>query len=306
VSPSLPASGRQFVIRRGGTAAQIGQVAAVLRAFEVDGVDYTERWPDEAVPPMGAGIVLMPWPNRVGAGRWRHQGQDLQLDITEPSTGHAIHGLLRNTAYQPVAVAEDSVTLAAGVFPQHGYPFRLETAVSYTLTGDGLHVQHRVTNAGQRPAPFGCGAHPFLRVGDTPVDDLVLTVPALTRIRVDGRKLPVGAEPVVGTGFDLTSGARAGDLDLDTAFTDLGMHDGRYEHRLTAPEGNGVMLWADPAFRWVQVFTPSAFPIDGPRRAVAVEPMTCGIDALNTGEGLTWLDPGESWSAAWGLTPFAS
>jgi aldose 1-epimerase len=300
----VPASGRQFLIRRGVATAQIGQVAAVLRAFEVDGVDYTERWPDDAVPPMGAGIVLMPWPNRVGAGRWRHQGSELQLDVTEPATGNAIHGLLRNTAYQPVSIAEDSVTLAAGIYPQHGYPFVLETSVGYALTDDGLRVEHRVTNAGREPAPFGCGAHPFLRVGDTPVGDLVLTVPARTRIRVDEKKLPAGAEPVAGTAYDLAAGARVADLDLDTAFTDIAAVDGRFEHRLTAPDGRGVTLWADPAFGWVQVFTPAAYPIGGPRRAVAVEPVTCGIDALNTGEGLIWLGSGESWSAAWGLAPF--
>lgn len=301
----IPASGRQFVLRRGTASAQVGQVAAVLRGYAVDGVDYTERWPDEAVPPMGAGIVLMPWPNRVAGARWRYDGRDQQLDITEPATGNAIHGLLRNTAYQPVAVAGDSVTLGCGVYPQHGYPFALDTSVTYSLTDGGLQVEHRVTNLGPTAAPFGCGTHPYLRVGDAPIEDLVLTVRARTRIRVDDRMLPVGSEPVAGTAFDLTGGARVGDLELDTAFTDLETVDGRFEHRLAAPDGRGVTLWADPAFGWVQVFTPAAFPIDGPRKAVAVEPVTCGIDALNTGEGLNWLPPGATWTASWGLCPFA-
>ena len=287
----LPASGRQFVLRRGSATAQIGQVAAVLRSFAVDGTDYTERWPDERVPPMGAGIVLMPWPNRVADGRWEYDGHEQQLDITEPATGNAIHGLLRNAAYQPTSISDDAVTLTCGVFPQHGFPFVLDTSVRYSLTDDGLRVEHRVTNVGATAAPFGCGSHPFLRVGETSVDDLVLTIDARTRVRVDGRMLPVGTEPVAGTAADLTRGVRLGDVDLDTAFTDIDPVDGRFEHRLTAPDGRGVTLWADPVFRWVQVFSPSVFPIDGPRKAVAVEPVTCGINALNTGEGLIWLEP---------------
>ena len=48
------------------------------------------------------------------------------------------------------------------------------------------------------------------------------------------------------------------------------------------------------------MFTPSDFP--GRGRAVAVEPMTCPPDALNSGDGLVRLAPGESWTGAWGVT----
>ena len=60
-------------------------------------------------------------------------------------------------------------------------------------------------------------------------------------------------------------------------------------------------MWADPDFGWVQVFTPGGFPDRG--RAVAVEPMTCPPDALNSGLGLITVAPGESWTGSWGLRP---
>ena len=41
-------------------------------------------------------------------------------------------------------------------------------------------------------------------------------------------------------------------------------------------------MWAEPCFGWVQVFTPGEFPGKG-ARAVAIEPMTCPPDALNSG-----------------------
>ena len=37
--------------------------------------------------------------------------------------------------------------------------------------------------------------------------------------------------------------------------------------------------------------------------AVAVEPMTCCANALRSGRDLLTVQPGESWSARWGLTP---
>ena len=37
--------------------------------------------------------------------------------------------------------------------------------------------------------------------------------------------------------------------------------------------------------------------------AVAIEPVSCAVNAFNTGDGLRWLAPGESWSASWGLRP---
>ena len=85
------------------------------------------------------------------------------------------------------------------------------------------------------------------------------------------------------------------------------MTDGRIEHRLDAPDGTGLVLWADEVFGWAQVFSPSNFPGAGQagcqRKAVAIEPMTCAVNAFNTGDGLRWLDPGETWTASWGLRP---
>jgi len=49
----------------------------------------------------------------------------------------------------------------------------------------------------------------------------------------------------------------------------------------------------------VQVFTPP--DLVGRGRAVAVEPMTCPPDALNTGDGLITLAPDATWSGSWGI-----
>ncbi|QJU52491.1 aldose 1-epimerase family protein [Herbiconiux sp. KACC 21604] len=282
--------------------AIVTEVAAGLRSLEVNGTALVETFPETSTPPGAAGIVLVPWPNRVAGGRWMLDGAPQQLDVTEVKTGNAIHGLLRFTGYRLVEREASRVLQTATVFPQHGYPFLLETTVEHALTPDGLAVTHTVTNRSAVAAPVAVGAHPYLRVGEVPVDELVLTLDASTRFVTDEAQIPVGEEPVAGTDFDLTQGRRIGDLTIDHGYGGVRVTDGRSVQSLEAPDGRRVELWADTSFAFVQVFTPVAFAApEGPRRAVAIEPMTAPANALNSGEGLRWLAPGETWRLAWGI-----
>jgi aldose 1-epimerase len=304
-----PATGHQYVLRRGNATAKIGQVAAVLREFTVDGVPYTETWPDAAPAPMACGTVLMPWPNRVAGSGWTWRGDRQQLDITEPKHHNAIHGLLRDTPYQPSALTEDSVTLEASIYPQHGWPFTLDAAVTYALTDVGLVVTHRVSNVGAGEAVFGCGAHPYLRIGDVPTADLTATVRAQSVFVTNDALIPIEKRPLPPDLAALPTGAALSGIHLDTGLADLQPVDGRYESELAAPDGRTLTLWADLDFAYTVVYTPRNFPNDtsrkpaGVHQAIAIEPMTCPTNALNSGEGLIHLQPGETWSASWGLTP---
>ncbi len=283
-------------------SAVVTEVAAGIRTLEVDGVALIETFDESRTPPGAAGIVLVPWPNRIKGGRWMLEGAVQQLDITEPKTGNAIHGLLRFTGYRLIEQEQHRLVQAATVFPQHGYPFLLDTSVEHVLEADGLTVRHRIVNRSTVPAPVAVGAHPYLTVGDVPVDELVLTVDASTRFLTDELQIPVAEEPVHGTDFDLTRGRRIGDLEIDHGFGGVATADGRSTQTLTAPDGRRVDLWADESFGYVQVFTPHNFAADdGPRRAVAIEPMTAPADAFNSGEGLRWLAPDESWELEWGI-----
>ena len=176
-SPPRPALGEQYELTLDvagrSVRAVITEVAAAIRHLSVDEVEITAGYDDDTPPPFGSGIVLVPWPNRVRDGRWTYAGQTLQLDITEPVRGNALHGLLRHTPYQLVERTECAVTLRAGVFPQSGYPFTLDTTVRYTAVSDGLRVMHTVCNVGTACAPVAVGAHPFLTIGDVPTDSLL-------------------------------------------------------------------------------------------------------------------------------------
>ncbi|MEW9872444.1 aldose 1-epimerase family protein [Arthrobacter sp. HS15c] len=293
------ASGRQYELRRGDALAVITELAAGLRLYSRAGVQLTETYGDGEISPGAAGITLAPWANRVEDGAWYLDGKKQQLDITEVSRNNASHGLLRNAAYSLVDESQYSVTLEATVFPQHGYPFLVRHRVQYLLAEDlGLVVRQTLANDSKAPAPFVLGAHPYLRLGDTDLDELLLTVSADTRLVADERLIPRSAEPV-SADTDLRAGRRVGNLDIDVALTDLTFDGGVARHTLTAPDGRGVSLWQDETCGYVHVFVTTEFP--GRARAVAIEPMTGPANAFNSGDGLRWLSPGDSFTMAWGI-----
>ncbi|MEJ3657379.1 aldose 1-epimerase family protein [Actinomycetes bacterium KLBMP 9759] len=293
----MPPTGEQFEIVSGDVRAVVTEVGAGLRALEVAGAPYVESFPVDARPPRGAGAVLVPWPNRVAKGRWSWNGREQQLALSEPTAGNAIHGLLRHTLYQAGERSADAVTLHAVVAPQPGWPVPLDTSIRFAVGAGGLTVTHTVRNVGTEPVPFGVGAHPYIRAGGSATDDSVLTLAATTLLPLDGG-LPTGPARPIDADPDL-SGELRGTV-LDHAFGGCVPTDGDslVRHRLTGPEG-GVELWAEPVFGWVQVFTPDDHP--GRGRAVAVEPMTCPPDALNSGIDLLTVAPGETWSGSWGI-----
>jgi aldose 1-epimerase len=298
--------GQPIPLHRGAVEARVGTVAATLRSLTVGGAHLTHPTPDDRVPGSSNGTVLAPWPNRVRDARWTHEGRVQQLDINEVERGNALHGLLRFTEYTVRDRADDAVTLAATIYPQHGWPFLVETWVRYRLLEDGVEVVHGAVNHSATPAPYATGTHPFLRVGDAPIADLTLTVPAARYVVVDDRLNPTGFEPVDGTPFDLRNGPAVGGLALDTAYGEIAFTDvvdGRGTSAvLAAPDGARTILRQDVDWGWAQVYTTHEFAgVDGPEDAVAVEPMTAPPDALNSGEGLHWIQPGQSWEGGWEL-----
>lgn len=296
-------TGEQLEISHGSASAVISTVGAGLRAFEVGGVPYVETYGDE--PPMGAGAVLVPWPNRVAGATWTQNGTKHTLEATEAARGNAIHGLVRRAPWTVVSQVDGAVTLAVAVDEAPGWPFPFRTTISYTLSDTGLTVEHTVANKGEVRMPFGVGTHPYPRPGNVDVDECVLTLAARTVLPVDLETMIPNGSPVevAGTDYDFAAGRPLRDVELDTAFGGCEPGpDGLVRHSVTYPGGSGVELWAEPVFRWVQVFTPDEFPGKG-ARAVAIEPMTCPPDALNSGVDLMWLEPGATWAGRWGITP---
>lgn len=292
-------TGIQIHLRRGDVTARIAQVGASLRHLTVGGIDIVPPYPDDVPTPLASGVVLAPWPNRIRDGIWQDGETTRSLAISEPKFGNASHGLLRFTAYEIAEQSDDAVRLAATIVPQTGYPYLVETSVTYALTDAGIDVTHTLTNRSEARAPVALGTHPFVTIGDVDPRELVLRIPAETYFESDERMLPVGESPV-SSGTDLREGRRLGDVQLDTGFANLHRDaDGLVRSTLTAPDGRTVTVYQGAGFNFVQAFTTDRYP--GRPLVVAIEPMTAPAEAFNSGRGLRRLARDESWRLEWGI-----
>ena len=304
MSPAIPPSGEQFQIAWGDQRATIVEVGGGIREYFMGERAVLDPYPLQEVCDGAHGQPLIPWPNRLRDGRYSFEGQEFQLALTEPAAGNAIHGLLRWRNWQPRERGEDRVVVGIRLHPMQGWPFPLDVSIAYALGDEGLTVHTTVTNLGPRPCPVGWGQHPYLSAGPGwRVDECRLHLGADTRILTDpDRQLPAGLEAISGTDRDFRSPRMLQSVQLDDPFTDLERDpDGRAWVTLGCPDGHTVELWCDHTYGVIQVYTGDTLAPPRRRLALAVEPMTCPPNALQTGDGVIRLDPGQTHSGRWGV-----
>jgi aldose 1-epimerase len=303
--PAALPSGEQYTINHEAQQAVVVQVGGGLRTYTADGQDVLDGYGPEQMCSGGRGQLLAPWPNRVAGGRWEHAGRPMQLALTEPEAGNAIHGLVRWATWALADRAADRVSLVHRLYPQPGWPATLDLRVEYRLSAGGLTVATEAVNVGPGPCPYGTGAHPYLTLGTPSIDPILLECPARSRLRVDARGIPEEVVGVAGTRYDFRTARAIGADRLDTGFTDLQRDDdGLARARIADPDGSRhSTLWVDGAYTHLMVFTGDTLAPEARRRGIAIEPMSCPPNALATGEGLVWLEPGEAHRAVWGIAP---
>jgi aldose 1-epimerase len=293
-------SGEQFELTHGPYRAVVASVGASLRQLTHHGRDLVRPYGADEVRPRFRGAVLAPWPNRVADGRWRWRGVEQQLAITEPEHASALHGLVCWQDWRPRAVTGDSVELATRIWPQDGYPFGVDLAMTWALSERGLHGSLTATNVGNGLAPFGCGIHPYLVAPTGHVDDWTLHLPAAQRLEVDDRMRLLGPAEPLKSAADFRSARVIGTTEIDHAYTTVTFRDGWSEVVVTDEHGDGVSMGFSERTPWVQVHT-SDRPDDPDqhRLGLAVEPMTCPPEALASGVDLVVMEPGAALSVPW-------
>jgi aldose 1-epimerase len=300
-------SGTQWTLVRDDHKAVIVEVGGGLRTYQTARGEVVDGYDGSEVCPASAGQMLAPWPNRIRDGRFTFDGQTHQLPLTEPAFHNSIHGLVCWSRWRAVEVACDKVVLEHDLVPQPGYPWPLLMRTTWSLGKDGLRADHEAINVGSRPCPFGFAPHPYLAFDGVAVDDLLLRVPARSRLLADSRCLPIGAARAVGGEYDFIAARPIGGAVLDVTFGDIEMEpDGTSSVTVAAPDGRATSVWADAGFTWWQVYTGDTQPQPRYRRSVAVEPMTCPPDAFRSGKDVVVLQPGETWRGSWGIRPYTT
>ncbi len=294
----------QIEIAHGEQRVGVVSLGGGLRSYEAGGRELLNGFRPGERPASGRGQLLVPWPNRIEDGSYEFEGKRMQLPLSEPENGNAIHGLVRGATWNLVDHEPDRVLLDYTLEPQPGYPFAVGLSIEYALSAAGLTVTTTAWNLSSGNCPYGAGQHPYLTLGTPTIDTLRLRVPGRVVAFSDERGLPVRSAPVDGTEYDFRVGREIGGTVLDNAFTELERDgDGRARVLLDDAAGEaGLTLWVDESYRYLMVYTGDSHA-DVARRGLAVEPMTCPPNAFRTGDSVIRLEPGESIASSWGIEP---
>jgi len=240
-----------------------------------------------------AGFPLVPFSNRVRAGRFSFDGQAVSLALNFADHPHAIHG----HGWQSPWTVEAAEADRARIFYRHtadAWPWDYSARQHFTLTPDALTVTLEVTNESARAMPVGLGFHPYFpRTPQT-----VVTAQVDKIWQVDDEVMPLALE-TPDDDDNPTRGLRADAVALDNCFTG-------WSRRATIawPERRAALIMtASEALDHVVVFTPPGADF------LCVEPVSHSTDAFNMADagaadtGMQVLSPGQSLSVSMTLEP---
>ena len=251
----------------------------------------------------GQGDVLCPFPGRIAEGCYSFDGQAFQLERNDKEGPNAIHGFVRTlpwkTHHADSHIVAFDVRLEAEQYGHRGYPFSLAIRVTYTLDSRGLSCSFAVQNVGGQAAPVGIEFHPYFTVGTALVDEAEAKIPGAGYVEFNERLAPTGSIiDAAGTEWDYRDYRRIGSSRLNHCYVQLerdteGMATASLRH---VESDRAIDIVMDRSFSAVVVYTGDAIA-DAPRRALAIEPMTCATDAFNHPEwGLKRLVPDETFA----------
>jgi galactose mutarotase-like enzyme len=256
---------------RGGMITQL-----TLGGRELFYLDRT-TFEEPVVNVRGGAPVLFPSPGKLNGDAWSWGGKEGTMRQ---------HGFARNLAWTVAATGTEegawaTVTLEATPVTRAQYPWDFHASYTYRLRGPALSVEMTIENRGASPMPFGAGFHPYFAVPDA--DKSRVVIPTRATRAFDNRE----KKEVAFTGLDLT----AAEVDMHLldhgSIGQVGGHPQTPEARLTLDDLT-VVLRGSPEFTHWVVWT-----LHG-RDFVCLEPWTCPGNALNTGDRLILLAPGEA------------
>ncbi|MBI4002493.1 MAG: hypothetical protein HY348_12005 [Nitrospira defluvii] len=310
-----PTPDSELTLSLGNQRAIVSPWGASLRRYylrEADGgeTDIVWGYSGGSQKKGGQGDVLIPFPGRVAEGRYSFDGQAFQLERNDKEGPNAIHGFVRTLPWKMHEVQTSRVTfdltLHAEAYGPKGYPFSLAVSVTYSLESQGLSCSFAVQNVGRQAAPVGVGFHPYFTVGTALVDETEATIPCASYLEFNERLAPTGTIfDVAGTEWDYRNYRSIGNRRFNHCYVKLernaeGMATASLRH---VGSGRAIDIMMDRSFSAVVVYTGDAIA-DAPRRALAIEPMTCATDALNHPDwGLKRLLPDESFAGRFMVRP---
>jgi aldose 1-epimerase len=281
------------------TAEFVPDANLVCCSFAVDGVERLERRRGvRAYAEQGKtmGIPLLyPWANRLARFGYSAAGREVVLSeddtrIPRDSGGLPIHGVVPGLLrWEPGDPGRDD-TIAARLDWSSGeplelFPFVHEVHCEATVGRAELTVVTTVTAVGDDRVPVSFGYHPYTRLAGAARDEWQVMLAASNRLPLDDRSIPTGERAPVGPDHFSLAGA-----SLDDAFVAVGSAPEPATFEAAAADRRLIVEFLG-GYAYAQVFSPAGEDF------ICFEPMTAPANALNSGDGLTIISPGESYLA---------
>ncbi|MEO1624024.1 MAG: hypothetical protein AAFV25_02615 [Bacteroidota bacterium] len=242
---------------------------------------------------------LVPFPNRLMQGQYTFEGVSYQFPKIKRHMGHAIHGfvigepmVLHSVQVEPNQVRAICRYDYDGSRPYYPFPFRLD--ICYQLhSQEGLTIELSLTNRGTSSLPIGLGWHPYFTLGPL-ADEWTLQLPDCRKVLVNELMIPSGETQA----YDhFRTASQIGARSLDNCFVLTNQQEGEAEIHLSDGRRN-LQYWQETGpgkFNYFQLFVPPT------RHSIAIEPMSCNVDAFNNRQGLVVLSPDEQMAGKFGL-----
>lgn len=282
-----------------GFGANVNEIVLSKKELNYSILDGAKNYSELIKNKWYKGAKLIPFPNRILDGRYTFNRKSFRLPINFRSQKHAIHGLLYN---QKFTVKDRTVSKkSSSILLEHlylgrtdGYPFKFRVHIKYTLSGGGFECNTVIKNEHSAKIPIGDGWHPYFRLKGSLADTL-LRIPSTRQIEVDSRNIPTGE---IRPFEKFSSLSKIADEEIDSGFQ-LRKRNGLAETELVDQEHDlKLTVWQETGemkYNYVQVFIPPS------RKSIAIEPMTCNINAFNNGEELIILKPKSTFDATYGV-----
>ena len=251
-------------------------------------------------------IHLFPFANRLADGQYEIDGKSYQLPINEVARNNALHGFLYRLTPEATLLENDEKSEAGKktmVLKYRyngdlaGYPFAADIVLRFILSNDAaLEILFEVHNRSQHTIPVGIGWHPYFCLGGM-VDDWHLQLPQVQKVEINERMLPTGKRSDY---YDFSQLKAIAKTQFDTCFALENTHVNKTARTLLWSEKQqlGLEIWqqtGDKGFNFLQLC------IAQDRQSIAIEPVSCGIDAFNNGDGLIQLEPNDRFTSQMGV-----
>jgi galactose mutarotase-like enzyme len=250
----------ELVPERGGIVTQWR-----IRGKEMLYLD-TERFAQPDLSIRGGIPILFPICGNLPGNTYQHNGQTYELKQ---------HGFARDLPWTVEADAgmdnAIALTLESSDRTLSAYPFPFKLTFTYQLQDQSLILHQRITNPSTEPFPFSVGFHPYFQVADK--SQLQFQIPASEYVNHK----------------DLTVQPYGGNFDFNQAEIDVAFRQLSHSTASVTDGASRLTIASDGVYETLVFWTLQGKPF------YCLEPWTAPRNAINTGDSLLHLAPGETW-----------